>query len=145
MAATSNPGRGPSERSSERQQGRAGTPTGGGPGARQEESALSGVVGTITDKAQDLATSVASRAGDAWSGTMHGAQQAGTAVASTAGDAWGEVRTFMRRYPAATFVVGAVAGAVFARLLSHPPASGWGDLSFAPRGRSGGDYYPYSK
>jgi hypothetical protein len=77
------------------------TPTGSKP-----EGGVAGVVESVKEKAQDLASGVASRAGDAWDSARQGAQQAYAAVADTAGDAFGEVTGFMRRYPMATLLVG---------------------------------------
>jgi ElaB/YqjD/DUF883 family membrane-anchored ribosome-binding protein len=108
---------------------RTGTGTAGGT-HRQEPG------GGVMEKAQEMASTVASKAGDAWESTKQGAQQAASAVADTAQDAWEQVTSFMRRYPAATLCVGLGLGFLLARLFS---GSSMGMGGFFQRGRS---YYP---
>jgi ElaB/YqjD/DUF883 family membrane-anchored ribosome-binding protein len=76
------------------------------PTASKAESGATGVVESVKEKAQDLASGVASAAGEAWDSTREGVERAYSAVANTAGDAFGEVTDFMRRYPLATLLIG---------------------------------------
>ncbi len=92
--------------------GRGGTTQGG---TRQEGS--EGIVGTIKDKASELASTVASTAGDAWDSTREMASNVASTVASTAGDAWDSARSFMRNYPVATFCIGLGVGFLLAELF----------------------------
>jgi hypothetical protein len=83
-----------------------------GPTGRQEEQ--SGVLGTIKDKASELASGVATTAEQAWDTTRNVA----SSVASTAEEAWDSVSSFMRRYPMATFFIGAGFGFLLAQLFT---------------------------
>jgi ElaB/YqjD/DUF883 family membrane-anchored ribosome-binding protein len=89
------------------QQGRTGTQG----GTRQEGG---GVMESLKEKASDVASTVASTAEGAWDATKHAAQS----VASTAEDAWDSVNSFMRRYPMATFCIGAGFGFLVAQLFT---------------------------
>jgi ElaB/YqjD/DUF883 family membrane-anchored ribosome-binding protein len=93
--------------------GRTGGQGNTGQGSKVEEQA-SGVMGAIKDKASELASGVASTAEQAWDATKNVAQN----VASTAGDAFESVTSFMRRYPIATFCIGAGVGFLLAELLT---------------------------
>ena len=79
---------------------------------RQEESSggIMGTVGNLVEGAENLASnvasSVASTAGDAWDATRRGAQQAASTVAGAAETAWDSTRGFMSRYPFATLAFG---------------------------------------
>ncbi len=95
-------------RGTQQHQGRS---PGGGAGTRTAEP--EGVIGTVTEKASEIASSAASMAGDAWEATRHGAQQAASAVATTAGDAYDDVADFLRRYPMATLCLGLGVGFLF--------------------------------
>jgi ElaB/YqjD/DUF883 family membrane-anchored ribosome-binding protein len=86
-------------------------------GNRADEGGVSGMATAVKDKAQDVASAVASTAEDAWDSTREGVQQAASAVAHTAGDAWGEVTGLMRRYPFGTLCVGIGVGFLLSRLL----------------------------
>ena len=92
-----------------------GTSHTGGQGNRPEEQS---VVGTIKDKASELASNVASSAEQAWDATRQTAQNVGSTVASSNEDAWDSVNSFMRRYPVATFFIGAGFGFLLAELFA---------------------------
>ena len=86
-----------------------------GTGTRTEESSPGGVVGTLKEKAQDVASTLGSTAESAWEGT----QQAASAVAGTAEEAWDSVISCMSRYPLATFCTGIGLGFLLARALGN--------------------------
>ena len=93
-----------------------------GPGARQEphkmnEGTVGGMASAVKDKVEDVASSVASTAEEAWDSTREGVQRAASTVAHTAGDAWGEVTGLMRRYPFGTLCVGIGLGFLLSRVL----------------------------
>jgi ElaB/YqjD/DUF883 family membrane-anchored ribosome-binding protein len=81
-------------------------------GTRQEPH---GVASAVKDKVEDMASSVASTAEEAWDSTREGIQRA----ASTAGDAWGEMTGLMRRYPFGTLCVGIGVGFLLSRVLQE--------------------------
>ena len=81
----------------------AGTST---PGTQRRKEEAAGVVGTVVEGAENVASSVGSAAGQAWDATKHGAQKAATAVADAAETAWDSTTGFMRRYPFATLAIG---------------------------------------
>jgi ElaB/YqjD/DUF883 family membrane-anchored ribosome-binding protein len=95
---------------------RPGSTTGTGQTSRQEEQ---GVLGTIKDKASELASGVGATAEQAWETTRNVASN----VASTAEDAWDSVSSFMRRYPMATFFIGAGVGFLLAELFTGRSSS----------------------
>jgi ElaB/YqjD/DUF883 family membrane-anchored ribosome-binding protein len=74
-------------------------------------------LGTVKDKASELASGVAHGAEQAWDATRHAAQNVTSAVGSTAGEAWDSVSGFMRRYPLATLGIGIGIGFLLAELL----------------------------
>jgi hypothetical protein len=86
-----------------------------GPGAQREphKTDEGGMVSAVRDKVEDVASSVAATAEEAWDSTRQGVRR----VADSAGDAWGEVTGLMRRYPFGTLCVGIGVGFVLARLL----------------------------
>jgi ElaB/YqjD/DUF883 family membrane-anchored ribosome-binding protein len=86
---------------------------------RGDEGILSEMATTVKDKAQGMASAVASTAEDAWDGTRQGVQRAASAVADTAGDAWGDLTGLMRRYPFGTLFVGIGVGFLVSRLLEE--------------------------
>jgi ElaB/YqjD/DUF883 family membrane-anchored ribosome-binding protein len=88
------------------------------PTSTKPDSGVAGVVESVKEKAQDVASGVASRAEDVWDSARHGAQRAYSAVADTAGDAFGEVTDFMRRYPMATLAIGFGLGFLAAQALT---------------------------
>jgi ElaB/YqjD/DUF883 family membrane-anchored ribosome-binding protein len=110
MANPGNRGVFPEQRGQE--QGRQSTT-----GNRPEEQA-SGVMGTIKEKASELASNVGSTAEQAWETTRHAAENVASTVASTAEDAWDSMSSFMRRYPLATFFIGAGVGFLLAELFT---------------------------
>lgn len=77
-------------------------------GGKPEESG--GVMGAVMEGAENIASSVASYAGQAWDATRSGAQSAGTAVAHGAEVAWDSTTDFMRRYPIVTLAAGVSIG-----------------------------------
>ena len=91
------------------------------PGGQQphtgNEGALGGMASAVKDKVEDVASSVASTAEEAWDSTRQGVQHAASAVAHTAGDAWGEMTGLMSRYPFGTLCVGIGVGFLLSRLL----------------------------
>ncbi len=84
---------------------------------QQEQTGLTGVVVTVSEKAKDMAGSVASRAEDAWDSTRQGVQKAASAVVDTTTDVWGDLTHFMSRYPFATFFCGLGVGFLLSRLF----------------------------
>jgi ElaB/YqjD/DUF883 family membrane-anchored ribosome-binding protein len=88
------------------------------PGTRAEEQAA-GVLGTMKEKASEVAGAVASTAEQAWDTTRHAAQNVASSVASTAEDAWDSMSHFMRRYPMATLFIGAGFGFLLAELFTR--------------------------
>jgi ElaB/YqjD/DUF883 family membrane-anchored ribosome-binding protein len=109
MASTSHQGSGQGQQPS--RSNAAGT------ASRADEGGLGGMASAVKDRAEDLASSVASTAEDAWDSTRQGVQRAASAVADTAGNAWGEATGLMRRYPFGTLFVGIGIGFVLSRLL----------------------------
>jgi ElaB/YqjD/DUF883 family membrane-anchored ribosome-binding protein len=87
-----------------------------GQGSRTEGAG--GVMEGLKEKASDVASGVASTAEQAWDTTRHAVSQAASTVASTAEDAWDSVSSFMRRYPLATFAIGAGFGFLLCGLLA---------------------------
>jgi hypothetical protein len=84
---------------------------------RADEGGVSGMASAVKDRAQDVASAVASTAEDAWDSTQQGVRRAASAVADTAGNAWGDLTGLMRRYPFGTLFVGIGIGFVLSRLL----------------------------
>jgi ElaB/YqjD/DUF883 family membrane-anchored ribosome-binding protein len=100
-----------------------GTGTGGTLGAvkdkaREVASDASDVVSQVRDKAQEFASDVAQRAGDAWDSTRQQVQNYASTVASTAENAWDEFGGFVRRYPVASLAVAFGVGFLAAEALS---------------------------
>src|SRR5438132_6640801 len=93
-----------------------------GQGSRQQETA-GGVLGTVKETAQNLASSAASTAENAWEATREMAGNVGSTVANAAEDAWDSVTSCMRRYPLATFACGVGLGMLLALAL-RPPSFG---------------------
>jgi hypothetical protein len=87
-------------------------------GGKQESTGAAGVVETVKEKAQDLASGAATTAEEMWDSTRHGVQRAYSAVADTAGEALEGVTDFMRRYPFATLMIGFGLGFLAAQALS---------------------------
>ncbi len=67
----------------------------------------------VRETAQNVASSVAETAEQAWDQT----RRAASSVAQTAGSAWDDVTGIMSRYPFATLFVGIGLGVVLGRLL----------------------------
>jgi ElaB/YqjD/DUF883 family membrane-anchored ribosome-binding protein len=84
---------------------------------KTNEGTHGGVVSAVKDKVEDVASSVASSAVEAWDSTRQGVQRAASGVAHTAEDAWGEMTGLMRRYPFGTLCVGVGVGFLLSRLL----------------------------
>jgi hypothetical protein len=85
---------------------------GGAERQRGWQESSGGVMGSVAEKAQGLASGVAGAAEQVWESTSGGAQQAASAVAHTAEDVWGSVRSCMSQYPFATFFFGVGVGAL---------------------------------
>jgi ElaB/YqjD/DUF883 family membrane-anchored ribosome-binding protein len=90
----------------------------GGATHKPESTGVAGVVESVKEKAQDLASSVASRAEDAWDSTRQGAQRAYSAVADTTGNAIEGLNDYMSRYPYLTLMVGFGLGFLVAQAFS---------------------------
>jgi ElaB/YqjD/DUF883 family membrane-anchored ribosome-binding protein len=105
--------------------------------SQSQEGTLSGMASAVKEKAQDIASTVTSKAENAWDST----KQVGSAVADTAENAWEQATDFMRRYPIATMCVGFGLGFLFARLMEEMRSSsfGRGMRGFYPN-YSGGQY-----
>jgi ElaB/YqjD/DUF883 family membrane-anchored ribosome-binding protein len=88
------------------------------PGTRPESSGMGNVVETVKDKAQDLASAAASKAGEAWDTAKHGVEQAYTKVADTAENALKMATDCMSRYPVATLLAGFGLGFLVAQAFS---------------------------
>jgi len=104
-----------------------------GPGSSQQpmgqQGSAGGVLETAREKAQEFASTVAGKAGEAWDSTRQGAQQ----VATTAEDAWETVNTFFRRYPVPMFFVGLGLGFLIARAMGGLTTDMTGRMSRADR------------
>jgi ElaB/YqjD/DUF883 family membrane-anchored ribosome-binding protein len=66
----------------------------------------SSVMGELKEKAQDVASTVATKAEEALDTAQQGAKQAASYVGRQAENAWEGLTDCMSRYPVATFVVG---------------------------------------
>jgi ElaB/YqjD/DUF883 family membrane-anchored ribosome-binding protein len=64
------------------------------------------MLGSVVEGAQNVASSVATAAENAWETTRDAAKSAASTVASTAEDAWTGATRFMRNYPFATLAIG---------------------------------------
>lgn len=108
MAETGNRGFGATAEHQHTGHNRGNNPSGGssgaGRGSKTEEA--QGMLGNVVEGAQNLASSVASAAGQAWDSTRDVAQKAASTVANTAEDVWDSTTGFMRRYPFATLAIG---------------------------------------
>jgi ElaB/YqjD/DUF883 family membrane-anchored ribosome-binding protein len=103
----------------EQQSSRMSSATGGGQSSRGEEGTASGMASAVKEKAQELASTVTSRAGEAWDTTRQTAQQAASTVVSGAEGAWDEVSSLMRRYPVASLCVGICIGFLLSQLIRN--------------------------
>jgi hypothetical protein len=124
MSSPGNRGFGSPEQQGTQQAGRTGSP--GNQGSQGTTSGAAGVMGSIRDKASDVASSVASRAEDAWANTRHMAENVASSVADTAEDAWGSMVSCMRRYPLATFGAGIALGCLLTLALTSSRSSNEG-------------------
>jgi ElaB/YqjD/DUF883 family membrane-anchored ribosome-binding protein len=73
---------------------------------KQGQGGVAGVLDTVRDQAQEVASRVGESAEQAWDSTRQGVQQMAGRVSETAGDAFGSLRGSMARYPFATLAVG---------------------------------------
>lgn len=96
----------------------AGSPGGTSHAGGQQEAA-SGVLGSVVEGAQNVASTVGHAAGQAWDSTRQYASQAGSAVADVAENAFDSATTFMRRNPLATLGIGFGLGFLVCLALSH--------------------------
>src|SRR5438874_8705252 len=67
-----------------------------------EQHSVAGVAKAMKDKAQEFASSAASRATDAWESTKHGAQRVASTVTDQTEETWNQVSALVARYPIAT-------------------------------------------
>jgi hypothetical protein len=74
---------------------------------------------TAKERAQELASNVASQAEEAWDTTKQRAEQFASTVATTAEDAWENVNAFFRRYAFPMFFVGIGLGFLLARAFAN--------------------------
>jgi ElaB/YqjD/DUF883 family membrane-anchored ribosome-binding protein len=74
---------------------------------KSSNQGMGGTVESLKEKASDVASGVASTAEQAWDTTRHAVQSAASTVASATENAWEGAISFMRRYPLATFAMGA--------------------------------------
>jgi hypothetical protein len=81
-----------------------------------------GTLGAIKDKAQDVASSVANTAQQAWDSTRHQAQQVASSIGNTAEETYDSVNGFIRRYPLACVFGGFLVGMLVAGGISLPLA-----------------------
>ena len=88
-------------------------------------SSTGGMAGAVKDTAQQMASSVANAAEEAWDSTRQGVQQAASTVASTTGEAWDSVISCMSRYPFAVFFTGLGLGFLLAKALDNLSAPSW--------------------
>ena len=95
------------------------TGTGSGQSSRGEEGTIGGMASAVKEKAQELASNVTSRAGEAWDTTRQTAQQAASTVMSGAESGWDEVSSLMRRYPVASLCVGIGIGFLLSQLIRN--------------------------
>src|SRR5687768_9619853 len=79
---------------------------GGAHGGGKQEESSGGVMGAVMEGAENLASSVAGYAGQAWDATRSGVQTGASAVAQGAGVAFDSTTEFMRRYPIVTLAAG---------------------------------------
>ncbi len=100
----------------------------------QEQGGLTDVVNTVKEKAQDLASAVASKAEDAWDST----RQAASAVRDTTADVWGDLTGFMCRHPLATLFFGMGVGFCLSRVIEGRSMRTFGHWDF---GREAGNQY----
>ena len=91
--------------------------TGGTQQAGAGQPQRQGGAGSLTGAAQQLASTTAQKAEQAWDTASRQAQQFATA----AGDTVGEFRRFAGRYPLAVFLAGLGAGFLLARALDRWP------------------------
>ncbi|MFL5244765.1 MAG: hypothetical protein ACJ8FY_21905 [Gemmataceae bacterium] len=90
--------------------------------SQSNEGTIGGMASAVKEKAQDLASSVTSKASDAWDST----REMGSAVTETAENAWEQTTDFMRRYPIATMCVGIGLGFLFARVIENMASGSFG-------------------
>jgi hypothetical protein len=113
-----------------------------GQGHGQGHESSSGTLGNIQEKAQEFASSVAGRAGEAWDSTRHGAQQVASRVADTAGESWDSVAQFFGRYPVPMFLAGIGLGFLLAKAFDNLSGDMTSRMSSSSnRGDFGGNRY----
>jgi ElaB/YqjD/DUF883 family membrane-anchored ribosome-binding protein len=88
--------------------GNVGTSQSGRQSSEREgnQNPAGGVMESVKESAENLASTVSSAAGQAWETTRQGAQQ----VAEVAESAWDSTNDFMRRYPLVTLGIGICLG-----------------------------------
>jgi ElaB/YqjD/DUF883 family membrane-anchored ribosome-binding protein len=84
-----------------------------------QQGGVAGVLDTVRDQAQEVASRVGESAEQAWDSTRQGVQQAAGWVGETAGDAFGGLRGSMARYPFATLAVGFGLGMLVMMMLDR--------------------------
>jgi hypothetical protein len=111
MAAVNNPRFGNTGRQPAEQESHSGGNSGSG---------ASGVLESVKEGAENLASSVSSAAGQAWDATRQGAEQ----VAGVAETAWESTNDFMRKYPLVTLGIGMCMGFTLCLALQGRRVSG---------------------
>jgi ElaB/YqjD/DUF883 family membrane-anchored ribosome-binding protein len=120
MAGPVNRGFGLSESQRGQETGRPSSSTGG-----SQTGSAAGMMGTVKDKAQDVASSVMSRGEDAWDSTRQMAENVASEVATRAEDAWDSMISCMRRWPLSTFGAGVALGVLLTLALRSSRQSSW--------------------
>src|SRR5207245_8355116 len=80
----------------------------------QPQEAAGEMMSAVKDKVQNMASTVADKAQEAWDSTKQGVSQAATTVAHTAEDAFTSLTGCMSRWPLATFFTGIGVGVALA-------------------------------
>lgn len=93
--------------------------------ARDLASGAADMAGTVKDKAKEWGQSVAHGAERAWDTTRDTAQQWGHTVADTASDAWDGAGNFIRRYPIASLGIAFGIGFILGGGLAASRRSNW--------------------
>jgi len=86
-------------------------------GAKPGEASAAGAAETVKAKAQEMASTVTAKAGEAWESTRQGVQEAASTVSHQAQDLWAQATSCMSRYPVATFLTGVGLGMLLAGLF----------------------------
>ena len=120
MAGPVNRGFGISESQRGQETGRPGSSMGG-----TQAGSAAGMMGTVRDKAKDVASSVMSNAEEAWDSTREMAENVASSVTTTAEDAWDSMISCMRRWPLSTFGAGIALGVLLTLALQSSRRQSW--------------------